>query len=276
MFYFNNHKTASPSFSGNVALVPSLSKSQLPPGVAESNGLADATHGAIHLDDEELVKLKIEWDKLQTPSILILLRVSDGARDAMSVAAHAKWQRDATGNASSAYILNVRNYSALTSEAIAEVCNMTTKQAEDILTDKLDALPELLKRLFIRPAYTSTLIALSILCQGYLIACGNKSTGSEVENALKKMKWTVDGAKYAGLQSKVQDRSYWDVFSEKDTPKLVATAKTEWASLDAECDFGSVELLINAIRSSGPVMVAALVANAYMELAKKLRMGSGD
>jgi hypothetical protein len=123
--------------------------------------------------------------------------------------------------------------------------------------------------------YPQNLLALSILCQGYLMVCGNQ--GQEVQAALKQMGGEPSTSiKYADRQSIVKKSSFWNVFDEKDVANLVEMAKTEWNSLQGDGDLDAVVKLIEAAKSKELVTNASMVASAYTELAKRLGAASGD
>lgn len=149
----------------------------------------------------------------------------------------------------------------------------------------------------LRPKPTpETLVALSILCQGYLAVqkAGEKATNpgnKVVATALEKMGWDstsgliiAKNATNESLRKKVGQSGFWDVFDveqerdpRKRVQKLRATvliaAEKEWGQ-DANSDIGPVRDLIGMI--GGEINDSAQVALAYIELAKRLGGPSVD
>lgn len=168
MFYFYNHRNeTSPNFRGNVGGVTCLNVEALPDTVAECDDLIKATHGAVHLDEDEMRALNRSWESNAVN--LILLRVSEGGRENLIGGRHVRWTKLVGHEERQAFILNVRDYSALTRATLKEFCSLTIEQAGEVFSEKLGSLPLRLKGLFTRKS-THYLVALDLLCQAYYLA----------------------------------------------------------------------------------------------------------
>jgi len=167
MFFFINHNKSSPDFTGVVAGLDCLNRKSLPDSVAECEDLLKATHGAVHLDEDEVLALKENWEANAVS--LILLRVSEGGKENLINGKHLRWAKLVGNVERYAYILNVRDYSALTKATLKEFCSLKIEQAESVFSEKLGSLPPRLKRLFTRKT-THYLVALDLLCQAYYLA----------------------------------------------------------------------------------------------------------
>jgi len=211
MFYFYNHRNdTSPNFRGKVAGVACLSPKSLPDTVIECGDLHEATHGAVHLDEDEIQTLKTMWEL--NANHLILLRVSEGGKADLSKGQHVRWDKVVGNEQRHAFILNVRDYSALTEATLSGFCSLTTEQAEKVYNEELESLPLEIKRLFTRKS-AQHLVALDILCQGYLAAHGlievptNCKSGvagigrnASIADSTKQTSWWLRGLGVSGLR----------------------------------------------------------------------------
>lgn len=229
MFYFNNHRKASPNFRGVVADLTCLNSKSLPDAVVECSDLQDATHGAVHLDEDEILLLKTEWES--KAGNLILLRVSAGGKENLSKCQHARWDKVVSNARRHAFILNVRDYSALTKVTLREFCSLTIEQAEKVFLEKLESLPLGLKRLFTRKS-AHHLVALDILCQGYLATHGLIEVPTDfksgiaglgeiesVADSTEQTSWWLNGLGISGLRQ-LED-ALIDAFVPKEKAKEV-------------------------------------------------------
>lgn len=168
MFYFYNHRDeTSPGFSGKVAGVECLNPSNLPDTILECGKLLEATHGAFHLSEDEIKILREAWE-LEAVN-LILLRVSEGGKENLIKEPHAHWTKLVGNEERHVFILNVRDYSALTKATLKEFCSVTIEQGENVFSGKLESLTLGLRRLFTSKS-THYQVALDLLCQAYDLA----------------------------------------------------------------------------------------------------------
>ena len=231
MFYFQDHRRSkSPKFRGVVAGVACLRSDTIRETIGECNGLEDATHGAVHWEEEELKLFKKQWEA-STSENLILVRVSEGGKENLSKAEHARWDKVVGMEKRHAFILNVRDYSALTKVTLREFCSLTTEQAEKVFSDKLESLPLGLKRLFTRKS-AQHLVALDILCQGYMAAHGliavptnfisgitGLGNNESIADSTEQASWWLRGLGISGLRQ-LED-ALIDAFVPKEKAKEI-------------------------------------------------------
>jgi hypothetical protein len=150
-------------------------------------------------------------------------------------------------------------------------CSISVEDAKGLLQWArsgacLGALPSILKR----QLGCATLTALSILSQGYLIACSSQ-LDPITRTKLQDLGLDLSGsAKCKNRESEVQSPLYWGVFLENESAALAATAMSEWKNLQGKGDFDGIKPLIHAVSSSG-FSTVPLVVNAFIEIAQKMR-----
>jgi hypothetical protein len=181
-------------------------------------------------------------------------------------------------------------------------------------TAKIGEVPSGLERYFGLTKGAEILSALAILCQGSLaVQCGPDDEGEvklevtdptgKIAKAITTMQWKdalaseccrklldqrlTDCTKRQGrdeLRKNVSKPSFWDVFDEKDSNKLIAAAEKEWNGLRGKGDIQKVKTLLAAVSfptvgldfqaNSSLSNFGTLVAEAYLELAKRLKGAS--
>jgi hypothetical protein len=135
-------------------------------------------------------------------------------------------------------------------------------------------IPLELEPFFCGPKSLETLIALSILCQGYLIVHANKRSAKTPEN-LKN--WALDGGKdYSDRVKQVQGHEFWDIFDEMRGPGLQQKAKSEFDALPGGGKFENIESLINEINKRQVITNIGIVLRAYEVIAAKLGTQRAD
>lgn len=241
----------------------------------------EATLVIAHVDEIELGELESAWKECDTD--LIIVRVSKGGQNEQETRPHAIQEVNDGGISRRLYELNVRKQRLLESgkqdvdagRYIAAVYSTTVDDARAIACEKIeDTANPLLRELFTRYTEASTLVALSILCQGYLIVHAKQGAGDDVPEWLKRASEQLPVL--TPLVTKVQEPDFWNVFEGKSAKELGDLADTEWKGLAGDGDFDTVTKLISALTSGKPVMDVKMVVEAYKAIQTKLGAGLGN
>lgn len=297
-FFFQDHRSLSPTFRGPVAGIDCLSADALPGHMV--TGVIQATHGAIHVDDTEMSATVAARVASGVAGVLILLRVSERGQETLLGLQHQVVKATAVA----VYILNARNQSALTEACLKEFCAMTQAQADLVLAETLTGIHPDLRALFEKPIAAEILPALSILCQGFLaVQCGPgdgadglavdvNDPGGTIGGALReRMKWgdvlrsaqslasqltSLDQEARKPLRAQVSQASFWAVFEQTDSTTLAQAAEREWKSFRCAGKFAASKtksLIDHLPQKDGGLAdedFGTRVAEAYLELAKRL------
>ena len=120
----------------------------------------------------------------------------------------------------------------------------------------------------------SNIIALCILCQGYIAAHAKLSdTNGDIRKALERMGWDRVPpelqTKVKEKQTQVREVSWWRVFGH-DNAQLPAKIKSEWD--EGWTDDSDVDQLVKMISSDTAIDIdnEKAVAKAYLQLSSKL------
>lgn len=121
------------------------------------------------------------------------------------------------------------------------------------------------------PDSTPNLIALAILCQGYIAAHAELSdTKIDIRRALERMGWDRVPPelqkKVKEKQKDVMEASWWQVFG--DNAALWETIKSEWD--EGWTEDGDVAQLVKMISSETAMDNTEAVVKAYLQLSSKL------
>ncbi|MDD3744101.1 MAG: hypothetical protein PHX54_10810, partial [Lentimicrobiaceae bacterium] len=227
----------------------------------------------------ELIKKR---DRAFAP--LIILRVSSiEGQEEQSQREDKEWKWPETKN-TMAYILNAKNQKALQDEnVLAAFYSMTHDEARSVFEGKVQNIPVKLRQLFQRVNSPNILSALSILCQGYLVAHANPvgqpeeisdKEFNDVQLALDQMKWpdfcykSKDKDSLLGvLNNRVADRKeyqiklrnqccqpgYWsaikNILQERSDIDVAIESlrRSEWESLPEKADWIPVKMLLETI-----------------------------
>ena len=238
----------------------------------------DATHAIVHWrdsgSDNEYKDAKTKWEAETKRGMgLINLRVSSGGQHELEKEAHKKWERK--HDKAIAYVLNARNQVLLSNTEFAEAFfKMNVVDAENVFSEKLDQVNEKLRRLFERPGFVEILVALAILCKGYLMFCTDQS--KEVKAARDMMGIELSECnKYTRKQNIIKKSTFLKIFGEINGKKLIEIAMKEWNYLKGDGDFNAVQKLIKAAMSIKLEVKPSMVANAYIALSKQMRSANG-
>jgi hypothetical protein len=159
-------------------------------------------------------------------------------------------------------------------------------ETRQLLEWAIECKEEDMPAILLPPQGTSGLIALSILCQGYLAVHANCKEqdkdwkDQDISIALEQMSWnTVDKSLIPSSLGekekikKVRDPGWWWIVFEtdiEDRKSLLAAIQKEWnASSDKEIS-KELEDLIRLIVEDNEVKPAKMVAKAYLALVEKL------
>jgi hypothetical protein len=156
----------------------------------------------------------------------------------------------------------------------ADIKNLPWNQVPSDFADDAVALHRLLAA---KNPCAEILIALSILCQGYLIVCANQGSGKNVPEFLNQ--WVLErGPDYSDRISQIQEYLFWDVFDQKDPSNLIKILEEEWKGLSGGGNFEDVKALILGLPTKEKPLTdndVPMVSKAYDAIAARLREDCG-
>lgn len=259
-------------------LLPSLSNL-----ATETDKLAEAERSVVHFSPDELVALKKDWSTAQvTVPCAMFLVVSKGGKSGLVTANHDRWKRKTNG--ATAYVLYARNQAdvlegdaSIAIAALKAFYRMSNVDADNILSERVsDVYDENLQRLFAVASEPETLIALSILCQGYLIVHAKHGHMKGVPESLRESSGQLPDP--VTPLAKVQEHGFWGVFGQEDREELVKAAKSEWGGSIGGGDLGAIETLIRGLPTKDKALKGEdvlMVAKAYDAIAERMGAKSG-
>jgi hypothetical protein len=157
---------------------------------------------------------------------------------------------------------------------------LTENEAAQIIDFFLkDALGDIPECFLERTPTLSSISALSILCQGYLVT-NSDSDNDIVKDALKAMGWNTfkTSSNYAKIihtdlstkQSETQKTSWWlKPFDNDSVDTIISKAKKEWDAQKSNVDFAPVEKLLKELEKE-TITDPVIVTNAYLKISDRL------